>query len=192
MNGALDYYDNNELIWSISGFSIPIKIPNNYNHDVYLSYRASSWGWATWLDRWIKVDWNVCDYKKFRADSQLRKKFNRGGRDLSNMLDMQISKKIDSWAIRWCYSQFKLNTLTVYPITSRIQNIGLDGSGTHGVKTNIYTSNLKDINENCKFENVELNKKILNNFQDHYIKKNRYYINVIKNLIKKIIWKVWI
>ena len=43
MNGALEYYKNNESIWSISGYNIPIDIPSDYKHDVYLSYRGCSW-----------------------------------------------------------------------------------------------------------------------------------------------------
>ncbi len=129
MNDALNYYESNSKIWSISGFNIPIEIPRDYISDVYLSYRGCSWGWATWSDRWEKVDWVVSDYDEFRRNYKLRQRFNRGGRDLSDMLDLQMQGKIDSWAIRWCYTQSKLDMLTVYPVNTRIKNIGLDGSG---------------------------------------------------------------
>ena len=39
-----------------------------YKLDYYLSYRASSWGWATWRERWMKVDWNVKEYQKFKRN----------------------------------------------------------------------------------------------------------------------------
>ena len=48
MNDSLDYYKKDNEIWSISGYIFNIDIPKDYNSDVYLSYRGSSWGWATW------------------------------------------------------------------------------------------------------------------------------------------------
>ncbi|QRN85477.1 glycosyltransferase [Clostridia bacterium] len=187
MNTALDFYKRNKSIWSISGFNIPIEIPNNYNHDVYLSYRACSWGWATWKDRWAKVDWDVSDYCGFKNDKKLREKMNRGGRDMANMLDAQMEGKIDSWAIRWCYSQSKLDMVTVYPVKSRIKNIGLDGTGTHSGTSSRYDFEVSQDNGICNFENVELNKLIVKRFQEHYMKLHDYYIFRFKKMVKKLI-----
>lgn len=36
-----------------------------------------------------------------------------------------------SWAIRFCYSQFIQNKLSVFPVLSKISNDGFDGEGTH-------------------------------------------------------------
>lgn len=54
------------------------------------------------------------------------------------MLDHQMQGKIDSWAIRWCYAQSKLNMFTVYPVMSRIHNIGFDGTGVHSANCSEY------------------------------------------------------
>ena len=35
MNGALDYYKDVEDVWSISGYSFPMKSLKNYPHDVF-------------------------------------------------------------------------------------------------------------------------------------------------------------
>ncbi len=45
MNEALNFYQNENKIFSISGYSYPIDIPVKYNNDIYLLPRASSWGW---------------------------------------------------------------------------------------------------------------------------------------------------
>lgn len=185
MNDALNYYRNNQNIWSISGYTFQLKIPENYNHDIFLSYRGCSWGWATWKDRWDQVDWEVTDYKEFTSNRVMRDKFNRGGRDMSPMLDMQMKGEVDSWAIRWCYSQSKLNLLTVYPVISRIQNIGLDGSGTHSGITNKYDSILYNSEKPCVFENIELNDEILKEFKDHYGTKMELFWSEFKTEIKK-------
>lgn len=131
MNDALQYYKDKKKIWSISGYTFDLPALRNCKEDIYLGYRASSWGWATWKDRWDTVDWEVKDYGKFRYNIVQRWKFNRGGTNMADMLDRQMAGDINSWAIRWCYAQFKQNTLTVFPCKSKVLNIGQDGSGTH-------------------------------------------------------------
>lgn len=173
MNEALDFYSSNSSIWSISGFNIPIKLPKDYKHEVYLSYRGSSWGWGTWKNRWDNVDWEISDYVEFQHNEKKVKKFNQGGRDLSLMLENQMEGKIDSWAIRWVYSQSKLNKYTVYPKFSMVKNIGLDGTGTHSPQSNKYFTELK--NERVlKLEDIEPDNRILIEFQKNYLSFLQY------------------
>lgn len=131
MNSALHEYQNHPLVLSISGYTIPLKAKAGYPYDVYLTARASSWGWATWRNRWNRVDWEVKDYAQFSRDLHAQKQFNAMGSDLSSMLRKQQDGKISSWAIRWCYHQFKENLYSVYPLLSKVQNIGFGGTATH-------------------------------------------------------------
>ncbi len=128
MNNALEYYESDGRIWGVSGYSSRMK---SVIKDVYFTPRISSWGWATWNSRWDQVDWEVRSYRKFRLHLRKRWAFNRGGKDLSYMLDQQRRGQIDSWAIRFCYSQFELKKYAVFPRISLVRNIGQDGSGTH-------------------------------------------------------------
>lgn len=188
MNNSLDFFEKNRKIWSISGYNIPIKVPNNYENDIYLSYRGSSWGWATWNDRWNLVDWNVKDYEIFRKSKQMRDKFNRGGYDMSQMLSDQMDGRINSWAIRWCYEESKRNMLTVYPVQSLVKNIGLDGSGTHSGICSKYDVVLKK--HNIKIENIEINDEILKEFKEFYnygIKQKIWELLDVIGLRKKIL-----
>lgn len=134
MNRGLLAYKEHPLVWSLTGFSPEIGIDRLQGSDVFLSPRGGSWGWATWRDRWSLIDWNVSDYREFECSLRRRRAFNRGGRDLSAMLDAQMDGRIDSWAVRWCYSEFCNDMYTVYPASSLVSNIGLDGSGTHKVR----------------------------------------------------------
>jgi hypothetical protein len=131
MNKALAFYQDNKSIYSISGYPYPIKIPNAYEQDIFISYRASSWGWGTWKDRWEKVDWEVKDFSNFISDKKVQNLFDRGGQDLTPMLKSQMKGKIDSWAIRWGYAHLKNNAYCLYPVTPLCKNIGTDKSGTH-------------------------------------------------------------
>ena len=168
MNGELDYYKDVPDVWSISGYSFPMKSLKNYPHDVFYSYRGSSWGWATWLDRWIKTDWEVKDYEKMMQDKEWQKRFNRGGADLTGMLRLQMEGKINSWAVRWVYTQSNLDMYTVYPKKSYILNDGCDGSGTNSGTHSELNTDIKGSLAECKFECLEIDKKISREFWYKY------------------------
>lgn len=164
MNESLEVYNNRQDIWSIAGYSPNINIPNSYSEEVYLTKRGCSWGWATWKNRWILNDWNIDDYDKFIKNKKLKIKFNEVGNDMTLMLRDQMEGRINSWAIRWCYNQFKNNMWTVYPLKSYIDNIGNDLTGTHSAMSDKYKINLvnKKIHPNY---NIEVNDKICKEFK---------------------------
>lgn len=168
MNGALDFYQEVPDIWSISGYSFPMKSLKKYPHDVFYSYRGCSWGWATWLDRWEKTDWEVKDYPKLMQDRGWQKRFNRGGADLMGMLSMQMEGKINSWAIRWVFTQSNLDMYTVYPKKSFVFNDGCDGSGTHVGSTQEYNTCIQSDAAKCRFEKTGINKTIVREFWYKY------------------------
>ena len=148
MNHALEFYKNDEKIWSISGYAPKLPCLENYDKGLYLSPRGSSWGWATWKDRWDSIDWLVKDFKMLRYDKQMKRKFELGGDDMYKMLELQMLGKIDSWAIRWCFSQFLQKRHTVYPVKSKVINNGFnDSKGTHNSggssKWDVKVSNVK-------------------------------------------------
>ncbi len=135
---CLDYFEDalNELktekhIGSVTGYNYPIPSYLLGFKSVYLSYRACSWGWATWKDRWEEVDWEVEDYSTFKTDLSQRAGFNKGGLDLANMMDDYKEGRNNSWAVRWAYYHYKNSKYCLYPTKALIQNTGNDGSGTH-------------------------------------------------------------
>lgn len=168
MNKALDFYETNPKVWSISGYTFPLKSLGKYSHDVYMSPRGCSWGWATWKDRFERVDWSISDFPEFIKDPERVKHFNEGGVDMAEMLTRQYNGKINSWAIRWCYQESKENMFTVYPVKSRVKNIGCDNSGTNCVSSNLYDTTLISGNTACNFENLEPDKKVMSEFRMMY------------------------
>ena len=184
MNDALEYYREDEKIWSISGYSFPMKSLKRYPHDIFYSYRGCSWGWATWIDRWKTVDWQVKEYEQFIGDQKWIERFNRGGVDLTNMLKMQMDGKIDSWAIRWCFSQSNQEMYTVYPRISYLENAGCDGSGIHSSVYDEYYTDMSQCVPKCSFETLEIDKKITKEFQ-------MKYKDTIKKKIRRRIQKIF-
>ena len=68
MNECLDYFEQDKRIWAVCGYTPELRSLKKYDRDVYLNYRASTWGWATWQDRWDDIDWDVSDYRRFRRN----------------------------------------------------------------------------------------------------------------------------
>jgi len=131
MNKVLEHYEQELRIFSVSGFNHAVTMPDGYEYDGVFSHRSCSWGWGTWKSRWEQVDWEVSDYREFRANKGQQELLNRGGGDLSYMLDLQMSGEIDSWAIRWAYAHFKHDAVALASRDSKVYNIGFDGSGVH-------------------------------------------------------------
>ncbi|MCM1103019.1 MAG: glycosyltransferase [Clostridium sp.] len=133
MNDCLTFYRTDTRVGAISAYTPDFKMPSAYRHDLFLSKRGNSWGWATWREIWQNTDWDVSDFTAFCNDRRRKRKFARTQFRAVEMLYEQMQGKIDSWAIRWDYSFFVRGLYTVYPVKTKIINIGCDGSGTHGV-----------------------------------------------------------
>lgn len=130
MNDALHSYKDRSDIWSISGYTPTISIPPDYLDEVFLVPRAQSWGWATWSNRWHKVDWEVKQFNILK-DKHQRALFNQGGNDLYRTLDMQQHGKIESWAIRFVFAGFFNHAYTVNPIYSKVRNQAAGSTTNH-------------------------------------------------------------
>jgi hypothetical protein len=131
INKALDRYESEQRIFSVSGFNYPIAAPAAYSFDAYLAYCPMCWGWGMWKNRWQTIDWSARDFPVFITDREEQKRFNRGGDDLTWMLARQMAGKIDSWDIIWAYSHFKHDAFALLPVVSKVYNTGFDKSGIH-------------------------------------------------------------
>lgn len=181
MNKSLDYYESFDSVFSISAYNYPptkMIIPNDYEYDVFVSLRNGSWGWGTWENRWGKIDWDVKNYNTILKDKYIQKAFNRGGDDVFPMLMDQQSGKLNIWSIQFTFAHFTNHSISITPVKSFVNNIGMDGTG-----------------ENCKKNdgliNVELNTKESFNFLPIIYQDDRI-INLFHNissLNKRPVWK---
>lgn len=131
INESLNFYKDEKKIYSISGYNFPINIPRSYPHQVYISHRASSWGWATWKDRWEKAIWNPETVIDINDKKVLRNLLDKSGTDLVPMLLKTIDGKINSWAVKWVFTHILNDAFCIYPVHSFVNNIGVDATGTN-------------------------------------------------------------
>lgn len=171
MNQNLEFYQSNNNVLSISGYSFSDIFPSDYIFDSAFGLRASSWGWATWKNRWELVDWDVKTYSTFKFNFFKRLSFNKGGSDLSHMLDKQMKGRINSWAIRFCYHQYINNLVDVIPLKSKVYNIGFGKDATNSKKKLERFSTIIDCSNKTIFNlpaMVTIDKKIVSKFSSHH------------------------
>ncbi|MCH7398631.1 hypothetical protein MM236_11550 [Belliella sp. DSM 107340] len=186
VNSGLRYYEKFDEVISISGYSPNLKSLKTHNKDYYLTERISSLGWGTWKSKWENIDWEVSDYNDFKDDFFKKYKWFKIGSDLPGMLKNQMNGKINSWAIRWSYHQFKHEMLTVYASKSKVNHIGDGEEATNAKDHDRFFTHL-DLSNQREFEfdeKLEINKKLREEFRNNYsISKRLKY--KIKALFKK-------
>jgi len=176
MNEALGKYESKENIFSVSGYCPPASFPKTFKEEVFLYPRVSSWGWATWENRWLLADWNITDFEGFRKSKSQQKAFNTAGEDRTPMLVKQQFGYINSWAIRFDYAGFKQNKMTLYPRISKTANNGADGSGEHVGATSRFNVELDNKNtfsslpENPK-EYIEVTNLLKKTYEKSLVRK---------------------
>lgn len=167
-NIALEFYQDNEQIISISGFSYLKKIDKKFEYDVYFTGRHNPWGWASWSNRIRDVDWRIDNKNFFLKSSTLQKQFNQWGSDMTSMYIKTIKGKIRAWDIRLDFHIFNKSGYVCYPVESLTCNIGFGrADSTNTIGYNRYKPKLSidekkifklpqeiAVNENIKMEFV--------------------------------------
>lgn len=151
MNKALNYYKDDPRVMQISGYQFPIN--KKAKSESFFLPLTTSWGWATWGYQWNKFtiekeNWNLSDFLNNKYNKY---RFNfKDSYPFFEMLDLQLKKKIDSWAILWKFFVFKENGLILYPDKSLVKNIGFGIDSTH-TKENLFVENNFNENYNISF-----------------------------------------
>ncbi len=130
MNCALRLYADDERVASVHAYVYPTdsELPSTF-----FVRGADCWGWGTWSRAWSKFNPDSHELLRSLEKSSAQADFDFGGSvGYREMLMDQIKGINDSWAVRWYASTFLANMLTLYPGRSLVENIGMDGSGTHG------------------------------------------------------------
>lgn len=183
INEGLMRYKDTKEIFSICGYSNKVRIPEKYDFDAYFSTRSSSWGWATWKDRWESVDWALEPWNNYL---QYKQKFNKwGGSDCFGMLQGWKDGKNKSWAIRFCFNQFLQNKLSLFPIKSLVINNGFDGEGTNCKKWSRFKFELMN---DC-ITTFKLPKQVT--MVDYFKKESLKYHSLSKRIYSKIMYLIY-
>lgn len=190
MNNALNFYEHRKSVFSVGGFCPSrdkFAIPMDYQYDTFVCQRNTSWGWATWKDRWEQVDWGMDYMETFLRDNSMQSAFARGGDDIVPMLCQQYQGKINSWAVRFSWAHFYQHAVAIIPCETLVNNIGCDGSGTNCGASSIVLGKLSKKQQwkfvDCLYENAD----IVNAFYNVNCWKRRPFLERIINTLCRII-----
>lgn len=192
MNTALDKYESYPAVFSISANRPPVNkmaIPADYPYDVFVSLRSFSTGWATWKEKWIRIDWSLDYLEDFLKHPEQMEAFNRGGDDLTDMLCLQRDHKIDSWAIRYSFQHFYHHAVAILPCVPYVDNIGFDGTGIHsGTDETDFRNNVNLASANPHMPDVIYeDARIINAFANCYSRAKRpLWQKVINTIYRKL------
>ena len=175
MNEGLKRYQHKKQVFSVCGYNNIVQCPDDYHADAYFCTRSSSWGWATWQDRWEAVDWQLSDWTEHKKQSTAFNKW--GGSDCFKLLNDWHCGKNRSWAIRFCYTQFLQNGVSLFPIRSLVRNDGFDGRGTNckawsRFKYDFDNRGLKNL---CLPEDISINKTLQKEAMKYHSIAQRIY-----------------
>lgn len=176
MNNGLSYYKDDKRIFSVCGFKLGFPLPNNYDKDIFFYPCNSPWGFATWKDRWESVNHDYYDrYSELRTDRKNFQKFLSIGFYIKGILKADSHKEIVASDLRVYYHMFQHNMCSVFPVKSKTQNWGFDGTGEHcGNKNAWWAKPDLDISRQktifIPFEGY--NKELLKNFRSFQDKIN--------------------
>ena len=138
-SGAIPFFhdglralESNKRARTICGYSYPLSnLSWENNQELMYAKRFSSWGWATWRDRWADYTKDLrylvkrCHEREIILESI--------GVDISKMLTREefLAGGKDLWSLSWTLLHFLTDTYAVFPRETFIDNIGFDGSGVH-------------------------------------------------------------
>lgn len=134
MNEALTLYAEVPEVMHVSGYYFPVTDPEAATLPPYFFYNQTScWGWGTWARAWQHYRHDAIALLSEINNSGRRREFDMNGQfRFSSTLRANAEGRQKTWAIKWHASVFLQKGLCLHPRYSLTQNIGHDGSGTHG------------------------------------------------------------
>ena len=132
MNDALNFYDSNDLVFSVSGYAYKDMESESNGGPLFLPC-ISTWGWGTWKDAWDQFDPSSSGIEKLSSDLDVRARFNVNNvYPFADMLEAERAGEVESWGIRWYWTLFNLDKICCFPRESLVINGGYDESATNG------------------------------------------------------------
>ena len=178
----LAIFDANKSIGSIAGTNfVPQSHVTQSDKEVRYSAFTSSWGWATWRDRWTEY---LTDLDTFPSlDYAFPEKFWgwRSKKYWAKIFKDTKNGKYDAWDYRWLYSNWKHHRLTVVPNANLVVNIGFGLGATHTQDSRLPWWLPRMIEES--FEVTNMPKLILRDVEaDQWMEENHFRTNLVHQM----------
>lgn len=190
INEGLERYQNRDDIYCICGYNYDIKMPRSYQNDIYLSKSFVAWGVGYWRSKTSNLDRSLEGIRAFYKNKQLFNNLKKYSEKNAVALENMHNKNEFYGDLLITLHLIKNNMYSVFPVISRVRNIGFDGSGLHCGSSKkmqhkyhnreLYCGRTKAVFPEDIEEDIEIMKLITNHYKIPMSKK-------IKMGIKKMI-----
>lgn len=197
MNASLKIYELQHSVVSVHGYVPNLRRALTKN---FFLPAADCWGWATWRTGWTVFEPSGSKLLKSLIDQNLKREFNYDNSfPFFEMLEDQVEGKNDSWAIRWQASAFLSGMVTYHPARSLVQNIGFDGTGTHGGTSIRWDTAFGDVPPPVSAR-AEIDEEILLLYREFYasisshsnaVRIARSPVRAIQKMLTKVVNRIW-
>lgn len=145
INEGLVFYENDNRVFAITGYSPPINQKKYVQGDVYLSYYFSAWVYGVWKRKKFN---EFLSFEKPYAD-MLNSGLLKRVKSIHPKLPDALCKMDEGthWAgdQKLSYMMIKHGMYQIKPVQSMVRNIGHDGSGVHCGTSNKFEGKIYQI-----------------------------------------------
>ncbi|GAC1419467.1 MAG: glycosyltransferase [Flavisolibacter sp.] len=142
-NDGLNYYKEDSKVYGISGYAFA---SDETFSDTYLLPIGSSWGWATWKEKWLIFNPDSQQLLEEIKQRGLKERFDFGYYPFFKMLEDNTKGFNDSWAIRYYASFFLMGGYFLFPKYTLVRNMGFDNTGVHSGDNIVFDQQFKEKN----------------------------------------------
>ena len=161
VNRGLDAYKDRDDIFAVGGYN-SLPIPDWYKHKMYLKTALSGWGIGYWRDKMLKVDWSLDSFNAMLSDERnykILKKYYK--KYLPQLLRIRDTGVITGDGLLFLH-MLQNNMYSVYPVESRVRNVGHDGSGVNCDYSDVYVNQeiYEGVDDVCFPVDLQLDEKL--------------------------------
>ena len=161
VNEGLEIYKDDENVSSIGGFLRRYKNAGQLPQSFFMY--DGIWGWGTWQRAWKDYEYDaaklLAKINSMGIENEFNMNFEPKFHIWTEMLKAVAEGRLDTWDVQWRAVNFIHGRLSLSPCMTLTKNIGIDGSGTHGVVNKVDRLNGKfpETFESLKRVPVEFN-----------------------------------
>ncbi len=157
LSDGLEFYKDQKSVFCITAYVFPVKAIH-YPYDSIVYKRFCSYGWGGWGDRFQTVIWDHDELNRLMNTSPgFKPRLNAEGYDLVRMLKKQINGVISTWDVQLQVHVAENRLKVIYPVLSKVKNIGFDEESTNTFGVNYLVSPFDDgAQREFKFCNAEM------------------------------------
>ena len=191
---ALEAYGDRKDIAGITGLHYPLESNRlkALDSDVYMAPRFSSWGWATWRNKWLSIDFNK--ESLLRNVAKNNTDLSAGGEDIALAFREWRSGRLSGcWDVIYSVNMLLSNTYFIWPKYNLITNAGLS-EGFHSDGAIDWGLNATHTGESIirMPKDIKPDKKLISDFKSYFKRprseKIRYFVRSARDKLRRLVY----